>query len=97
MTNCPNSLSPVERVRAMEELYDLVRAGLNAGLPACHSDLAGAVATLRAYLEEGVWLEDYCRDEQGLFPRELKRGVLSQDGLYDLLGRIDTQRFSEYN
>ena len=24
MTNCPNSLSPVERVRAMEELYDLL-------------------------------------------------------------------------
>ena len=32
-------------------------------------------------------LEDYEADERGEFPPDLKRGVLSQDALFDLLER----------
>ena len=31
------------------------------------------------------WQNDYEADERGEFPPDLKRGVLSQDALYDLL------------
>ncbi len=44
---------------------------------------------LTAYYEGGQWLRDYTLDEQGQLPRWLKRGVLSQDGLYDLLFRLE--------
>lgn len=40
---------------------------------------------LTEYYESGLWLKDYELDEKGLLPKELKRGVLSQDGLYNLL------------
>lgn len=40
---------------------------------------------LAAYCDSGQWLADYTADEQGHLPRWLKRGVLSQDGLYELL------------
>ena len=33
-------------------------------------------------------LEDYEMDEQGMLPPDLKRGVLSQDGIYNLLERL---------
>ncbi len=32
---------------------------------------------------QGEWIEDYEADEQGLIPKDLHRGVLSQDLLYD--------------
>lgn len=43
------------------------------------------VQLLKEYYDSGQWLEDYTADENGEFPPDMKRGVLSQDGLYDLL------------
>jgi ATP-binding cassette subfamily B protein len=40
---------------------------------------------LEDYYENGLWRLDYEADEKGLLPRGLKRGVLSEDGLYNLL------------
>ena len=40
---------------------------------------------LERYYTEGEWREDYEADERGELPPDLKRGVLSQDALYDLL------------
>ena len=39
-------------------------------------------------LETNAWREDFEADEAGLVPKDLKRGVLSEDGLYNLLGDI---------
>ena len=33
------------------------------------------------------WKDDYAMDEAGTFPEKLKRGVLSQDGIWNLLER----------
>ena len=37
----------------------------------------------------GKWQEDYEADEAGKVPADLKRGVLSEDGLYNLLHDAD--------
>ena len=42
---------------------------------------------LEAYYTSGKWREDYEADERGELPSDLKRGVLSQDAMYDLLER----------
>ena len=44
---------------------------------------------LTDYYEGGKWSLDYRLDESGLLPIDLKRGVLSEDGVYDLLSDID--------
>ena len=44
---------------------------------------------LEAYYTSGEWWEDYEADERGELPPDLKRGVLSQDALYDSLGRLN--------
>lgn len=43
------------------------------------------VQRLEEYCTSGQWRQDYECDERGELPADLKRGVLSQDGLYNLL------------
>lgn len=43
---------------------------------------------LEKYYSGKLWKKDYSDDEAGLLPQELKRGVLSEDGLYNLLDEV---------
>ena len=82
--DCP---SAEDRVRRMEDLFDRLSAAVAEGCTAADAEdsLREAARILSEYLSGGGWLQDYERDERGLFPAGLKRGVLSQDGHYDLL------------
>lgn len=73
-------MAQLERIAAMEAAYDRARAALAAGRSA-----EDELRILAAYMDSGDWLADYQADEQGRIPAHIKRGVLSQDGLYDLL------------
>lgn len=44
--------------------------------------------TLLRYFESPLWKQDYEADERGELPKDLKRGVLSQDGLYDFFTEL---------
>lgn len=79
------------RVREMEDRYDEVTRVL-AGLDEAISefkDYKSDLMALREYMESGQWKKDYEADEAGLIPKDMKRGVLSEDGLYDLLQGAD--------
>ena len=65
----------VERIRHMERLFD--------ALLVCPEP--DGLRELTGYFEGGQWLRDYELDEQGLLPPDLKRGVLSQDAVYNFL------------
>ena len=43
------------------------------------------VTALEAYLGNEEWRQDLADDEKGLLPQDLKRGVLSEDGIWNLL------------
>ena len=43
------------------------------------------------YLESEAWKRDHARDEAGHLPKDLKRGVLSEDGIYTLLDSYKTE------
>lgn len=43
---------------------------------------------LSSYYASSEWKEDFASDGAGMFPPTLKRGVLSEDGLYNLLNEI---------
>ena len=47
--------------------------------------------TLMEYYDNGQWLLDYECDERGEVPKDLKRGVLSEDGVYNLLLQLTHQ------
>lgn len=74
-------LSLEERVKFYEELFDEVSAAGDSHT----SEIDQKLELLDDYYTSGQWLADYEADEQGLLPHDLKRGVLSQDALYDLL------------
>ena len=42
------------------------------------------IAELEGYYGSEEWKKDFEDDEKGLLPKELKRGVLSEDGIYNL-------------
>ena len=43
------------------------------------------IAALEQYYGSEVWKQDYADDEAGFLPADLKRGVLSEDGIWNLL------------
>ena len=47
--------------------------------------LRSAITILEAYYTSPAWRTDFEADEAGLLPPDLKRGVLSEDGIYNLL------------
>ena len=75
------------RIQEMERYYDEVLRAVNACPDAAEEDEAirKKVQILEAYCTNGQWLQDYGCDDRGELPVDLKRGVLSQDGLYNLL------------
>ncbi len=45
------------------------------------------IKKLEAYYTSPQWKEDFATDEKGKFPQKLKRGILSEDGIYNMLER----------
>ena len=43
------------------------------------------IKALDAYYGSEDWKQDFADDEAGLLPADLKRGVLSEDGIWNLL------------
>ncbi len=50
-------------------------------------DYQSEIKKLEEYYSSQEWKDDYALDEEGLLPKELKRGVLSEDGIYNALER----------
>ncbi len=79
-------LDRVGRVAFYEQIFDEVR-----NIPpeaASGEEIQMKVRLLDEYYTSGEWQKDYEADEAGLFPADMKRGILSQDGLYDFLMKI---------
>ena len=43
------------------------------------------IAALARYYDSDDWKQDFADDEAGRLPKNLKRGVLSEDGIWNLL------------
>ena len=80
----------VERISLLEACFDLLLRTETENPAALREDpsVKAMLQALTGYYESGQWLRDYELDEKGLLPRDLKRGVLSQDAVYHFLERI---------
>ena len=78
------------RIRRMEFYFDTLRSAAETVPHLLREDdpVRDMLRELVTYYEGGQWLRDYEADEQGLLPKGLKRGVLSQDGVFELLSEI---------
>ena len=77
----------IRRITEMESRYDRIRLTLHAAgvCPGRLDSVRGDIQALSAYYEGSLWRKDYEAEEAGLLPPDLKRGVLSEEGVYDLL------------
>ena len=57
-----------------------------------YEEIQDEVKALETYYAGPEWKEDFAADEQGMFPDTLKRGVLSEDAVYNLLERFQEVR-----
>lgn len=85
----------IERIQKMEEKYDeVLKAVTDLDDALKHfQEIQKDVEELSSYYESNNWMNDFRADEEGKLPPDLKRGVLSEDGLYNLLS--DYQRLKE--
>ncbi len=81
-------MNQIERIKYFEEIFEETSAAVN--------NLSSALENYSAIQEKYFelmnyygtdWLKDYEDDESGKIPKDLKRGVLSQDAIYDLLAK----------
>ena len=80
-------MEQIKRIKAMERSLDRASQAVMK-LSAALDDYADAQADIRqleAYYGSNEWRQDFADDEQGRLPKDLKRGVLSEDGIWNVL------------
>ena len=80
-------MNRIERITQMEALFDESEEVIR-HLDQALEDFAAlqpSIAELEAYYTSSQWRKDFEADEAGKLPKDLKRGVLSEDGLWNLL------------
>ena len=82
-----SDLNRIERIAYFEDIYNEAWKSverLKAALEE-YKTLEPKIRELEVYYQDGQWQEDYEADEAGEIPPDIKRGMLSEDGIYDLL------------
>ena len=80
----------IERISQMERHLVQTRAALTRLEAALDKwdDAQEGLAKLKAYYDSEQWKQDYADDEAGLLPAGLRRGVMSEDAVWNLLTDI---------
>jgi hypothetical protein len=75
----------IERIKWMEQRYNNALAAIKDGAAVSLKAVKEDVAELSKYYGSELWKQDFAADEAGKLPPDLKRGVLSEDGIWNLL------------
>ena len=84
-----------DRIKEMEARFDTA-LGAAAALDKAIENFENTfpqIEELIEYYQSELWYEDFEADMNGMLPQDLKRGILSEDGIYNLL--TDYQRLRE--
>ena len=80
-------MNQIEPIQHMEKLLDFIieaRKEQHANQEKS-ARIQEALRILAEYYTSDEWKQDFADDEAGRLPKDLKRGVLSEDGLWNLL------------
>lgn len=80
-------MKQTERIERMEQNLERVTNALRVLNDALDEYEAAqdALHELDTYYGSDTWKQDFSDDEQGKFPNTLKRGVLSEDAIWNIL------------
>ena len=82
----------IERITQMEKYFDTIQETVRTN-PKRFCEDAGLQMMwkiLTEYYKNGQWLADFECDERGELPTDLKRGILSEDAMYNLFSEIES-------
>lgn len=80
-------MEQIKRIKRMERKLNRVSRAVKR-LSAALDEYTGVqddIRELEAYYGSEVWKQDFADDEKGLLPSNLKRGVLSEDAIWNVL------------
>lgn len=85
------STEQIERICRMEQALDSSADAVSALATALkqYQAIRPSLQELTEYYSSPQWMADFEADEAGMLPADLKRGVLSQDAVYNLLSDHD--------
>ena len=77
----------IERIKKMESYLDEAGAAFSELAEALdkYEKIQNKYYKLENYYGSTKWIDDFEADEAGKLPADLKRGVLSEDAVYDLI------------
>ena len=80
-------MNHIERITHMEQILDRSAESISQLSDAFYNylQLVPELKELADYYCSQEWLDDYDADNAGRLPKDLKRGVLSQDAVFNLL------------
>jgi len=78
-------LLQIERIKWMEQHFNHALATIKDASAVSLKAVKEDVAELSKYYGSDLWKQDLAADEAGKLPPDLKRGVLSEDGIWNLL------------
>ena len=80
-------MEQIQRIQDMEQCLDASEKAireLSEALTA-FEEVQPQFRKLSDYYGSDQWMQDFEADEAGMLPKDLKRGVLSEDAVYDLI------------
>ena len=83
-------MDQIERITYMEQMLDEATEAVSSLSEALekYSAVQDKLQELIAYYSSEQWRQDFDDDSAGKIPKDLKRGVLSEDAVYNLLSGI---------
>ena len=84
-------MEQIERIKLMEQHLDKAAVAVRALSDALdlYSEAAESIEAIDDYLASDEWEHDFKDSEEGRLPKDLKCGVLSEDGIWNV---VDTSR-----
>ena len=81
------SAKQIKRIKAMERSLDRTSQAVMKLSTALdnYAEAQADIRQLEEYYGSDEWRQDFADDEQGRLPKDLKRGVLSEDGIWNVL------------
>lgn len=92
-------MNQIERIQYMEELLDFIieaRKEQNIN-PQKSARIQEAIRILAEYYSSDDWKRDFADDGAGLLPKDLKRGVLSEDGIWNVLSSEEHEQETNHS
>ena len=87
-------MNQIERIQHMEKLLDFIIEARKEQYANQEKSarIQEAILILAEYYSSDDWKRDFADDEAGLLPKDLKRGVLSEDSIWNVLSSEESEQ-----